>query len=208
MLGWLRTQPIDAFVDGGAASRRFWFCGINPRERGQMRESWGEREKTMKGVGREESAAQVSTGQRRGNEKRGQERRGEHQTDNQGRDTDVWDAIWPHCWYDSPRPHWRSYRPAISHSLLSSCGTAQRRSLLSLRALFEITSGFVSRGFILLSAFIPPAKFEGIFLPPAAHLETPLANMTVGNYFRTWPSSTSSAEIVHLNFEINWILRS
>lgn len=64
----------------------------------------------------------------------------------------------------------------------------KRRSLLSLRALFEITSGFVSIGFILLSAFIPPAKFEGIFLPPAAHLETPLASMTVGKYFRTWLS--------------------
>lgn len=41
------------------------------------------------GLGKGESAAPVSTGQRRGNEKRGQERRGEHQTENEGRDTDV-----------------------------------------------------------------------------------------------------------------------
>lgn len=47
------------------------------------RKSWGEREKV--GVGRAESAAQVSTGQRRGNEKRGQERRGEQQPDSAGK---------------------------------------------------------------------------------------------------------------------------
>lgn len=49
------------------------------------RKSWGEREKVGVGVGREESAVQVSTGQRRGNEKRGQERRGEHQPDSAGK---------------------------------------------------------------------------------------------------------------------------
>lgn len=53
--------------------------------------------------------------------------------------------------------------------------TAQHRDLLSLRALFEITSAFVSIGFILYWAFIHQAKFEGIFLPLATHFEMPLA---------------------------------
>lgn len=58
---------------------------------------------------------------------------------------------------------------------LARHSTAQQRALLSLRALFEITSAFVSIGFLLFWAFIPQAKFEGIFLPLATHFEMPLA---------------------------------
>lgn len=78
-------------ADGGAACCRVWLRGINLRERLQARRSWGEGKRDDEAVGQKAKRCAPRLAQDRvgGNEKRGQERRGEHQTDNEGRDTDV-----------------------------------------------------------------------------------------------------------------------
>lgn len=92
---------------------------------------------------------------REGNETAGEERSKEG---NIRGETDVWDAIGPHCWYDSLSPHWRSYRPAISAPAALLQRTAKRSAVPGLHCLagllLEITSAFVSTGFILRWALV------------------------------------------------------
>lgn len=131
------------------------------------------------GVGQEESAAQVSIRERRGNEK-GRERTGKREENIRQRmrgetlTSEMLSALVADMTASVPVDRAISLPSPIACYSILLCGTAQHRVLLSLRALFEITSAFVSIGFILFWSFIPLAKFEGIFLPLATHFEMPL----------------------------------
>lgn len=180
MFRWIKMQPIDAFVDGGAASCQFWFCGINPRERGQIRKSWGERKKTMKGWTEKKVLCKLA--QDREEEMRREDRKGEENIRRITKGETLTSEMLSGLNADMTTPV--PIDGAIGlPSPTVCCPLVEQHSavLLSLRALFEITSGFVSIGFILL--FYPSSKVWRDFPAPGGTFRNALGKHDSGRIF-------------------------